>query len=135
MREFEEHKRMKPNASSAGMALFTMVAVLTAGCVVVVDGHERERRSDAEWSRSWGSTSRAEATSVDGSLALEVQSLIGLDPDLAGQDITVSSSGNVVTLHGRVAGLKLLEQAMRVAAAAPGVSRVVSRITVEMEGA
>lgn len=126
---------MKPNGHSAGMALFMIVAILTAGCVVVVDGHEREGRDDAEWSRSWGSASRAEAASTDGSLAREVQSLLGHDPDLSGQDITVSSSGNVVTLHGRVAGLKLLEKAMRVAAAAPGVSRVVSRLTVEMEGA
>lgn len=126
---------MNPNARRACMALFMMVAILTAGCVVVVDGHEREGRGDAEWSRSWGSTSRAETTSADSSLAREVQSLLGLDPDLAGEDITVSSSGNVVTLHGRVAELKLLEQAMRVAAAAPGVSRVVSRLTVEMEGA
>lgn len=126
---------MKPNASSAAMALFLIVTILTAGCVVVVDGHEREGRGDAEWSSDWGRTSRAEATSADGSLAREVQSLLGLEPDLAGEDITVSSSGDVVTLHGRVGELKLLERAMRVAAAAPGVNRVISRLTVEMEGA
>ncbi len=56
------------------------------------------------------------------------------DSALADEDITVSSSTDVVTLHGRLSDAALLEHALRVASGVPGVTRVVSRLTIEMEG-
>lgn len=107
-------------------ALALAAAAMTgAGCVFVVGdgGGDGYRRADVEW-----------ASSRDhGGLAREVESRIRMDSSLEREDITVSSTGDVITLHGRVSDLALLEHAMRVAAESPGVKRVVSRLTVTLE--
>ncbi|MGD9388614.1 MAG: BON domain-containing protein [Gammaproteobacteria bacterium] len=116
-------------------ALALCAATLAAsGCVVVVDGEGVHRgKSDVEWANV--SEPAAETSTVaDGSLAREVRSRFMADTSLAEQDITVSSSGDIVTLHGRLDDPVLLEHALRVASEVPGVTRVVSRLTVEMEG-
>ena len=115
-----------------GASLWT--AGLTAGCVVVVGEHDDLTRDDASWSGSWPeSGERMSLARVDEGLARQAQSRIASEPALAGEDITVSARGDVVTLHGRVPSLAKLEQAMNAAAGTPGVSRVVSRLTVERE--
>ena len=117
-------------------ALALCVATLAAGgCVVVVDGEgvHRAKSSDVEWADP--SEPAAETSAVaDGSLAREVRSRFMADTSLAEQDITVSSSADIVTLHGRLDDPVLLEHALRVASEVPGVTRVVSRLTIEMEG-
>lgn len=120
--------------SAAAMALTLAVAMTTAsGCVLVVGGERDVRRADVEWSSNREDGFTARSIGANGRLAREVGARISVDSALAGQDITVSSSGDVVTLHGRVNDIALLEHAMRVAADVPGVARVVSRLTVEME--
>lgn len=109
------------------------VALAAGGCVVVVDGEGVHRgTSDVEWAKV--SEPTPAATAEDGALAREVRSRFQADTALAEEDITVSSSGEVVTLHGRLSNAALLEHALGVAADVPGVSRVVSRLTIEMEG-
>lgn len=117
---------------NAGLCAVLLAAVLGSGCVLVVGGDGSGRGTDVEWS-TWERGSRAEPAAADGGLAREVQSRIRMDTALSAEDITVSSSGSVVTLHGRVGDLALLEHAMRVAGTVAGVTRVVSRLTVEME--
>lgn len=111
------------------------IAGAAAGCVLVVDGDGvRRGGSEVEWSSSNGANViTAEPSSASDSLARDVESRFGMDSQLAGEDITISSSADIVTLHGRLSEISLLEHAVRVAAETPGVARVVSRITVEME--
>jgi len=111
------------------------IAGMAAGCVLVVDGDGvRRGGSEVEWSSDGGgNVITAEPSSASDHLARDVESRFGIDSQLAGEDITISSSAGVVTLHGRLSDITLLEHAVRVAAETPGVSRVVSRITVEME--
>jgi osmotically-inducible protein OsmY len=103
------------------------------GCVLVVGDSGGANRGDVEWSSSRGHATSTRTVSVDGSLAREVESHIRLDSSLAGEDITISSAGAVITLHGRVSDIARLEHAMRTAAEVPGVTRVVSRMTVELK--
>ena len=131
--ENEVRMKVQLNSRKAGMLALVLALATTTGCVLVVGGDGDVRRADVEWdnSRDTGVTSRS--IGVDGRLAREVGARFSIDTALSGQDITASSSGDVVTLHGRVSDITLLEHAMRVAADVPGVARVVSRLTVEME--
>jgi osmotically-inducible protein OsmY len=107
---------------------------MMGGCVLVVGDRGGIGRGDVEWASSHDRAVPVETRSTNGSAAREVDSRIRMERMLADQDITVSSSGDIVTLHGRVSDIGLLEHAMRIAAESPGVRRVVSRVTVEMEG-
>jgi osmotically-inducible protein OsmY len=110
-------------------------AVTAGGCVLVVDGEGVHRgKSDVERARVSEPAPASSTAAADGALAREVRSRFSADSALAEEDITVSSSGDVVTLHGRLSDAALLEHALRVAAEVPGVGRVVSRLTIEMEG-
>lgn len=110
-------------------------AFAAGGCVLVVDGEGAHRaHSDVEWARVSEPARSTSTATADGALAREVRSRFTADSALAQEDITISSSGAVVTLHGRLSDAVLLEHALRVAAAVPGVERVVSRLTIEMEG-
>jgi osmotically-inducible protein OsmY len=110
-------------------------AAAAGGCVLVVDGDGVHRaKGDVEGARVSDPDPTSSTTAADGALAREVRSRFSADTALAGEDITVSSSGDVITLHGRLGDAALLEHALRVAAEVPGVSRVVSRLTIEMEG-
>ena len=124
----------RQNSRRAAIAIVAFGALLGSGCVVVVGGEGSQRRADVEWSNSRAGGSYAEPGRQDDALARELESRIRADTALAAEDISVSSSGSVVTLHGRVNELAMLEHVMRLAADAPGVTRVVSRLTVEMEG-
>lgn len=104
------------------------------GCVLIVDGDSgKARRADVEWESNPRQVTTVHAGVADGTLAREVEARIRLDDALSREDITISSTGDVVTLHGRLSNVALLERAMRMASEVPGVSRVVSRLTVEME--
>src|SRR6056297_3640488 len=118
-----------------GMLAIVAGALAATGCVLVIDGDGKPRQvSTVEWSDTGNSDLRLGPTREDESLAREVESRLRADSALADADLTVSSSGEMVTLHGRVGQLILLENAMRIAGETPGVERVVSRVTVESEG-
>lgn len=117
----------------ARIALVAASAALASGCVVVVGGEGNHRRADVEWSSDRDQAVAAAPLREDSALAREVESRIRVDTALAREDISVSSSGGTVTLHGRVGGLAALEHVVRVAADVPGVTRVVSRLTVDVE--
>lgn len=119
-----------------GLAVLVLagMALASGGCVLIVDGDSgKTRRADVEWESNTAQAETVYAGVADGTLAREVESMIRVDDELAREDITVSSIGNVVTLHGRLSEVTLLQRAMRIATEVPGVSRVVSRLTVEME--
>ena len=109
--------------------LLVAVAGLASGCVVVVG----DRGEGEDWAVHWAGSEEVDPAAPSNVLAREVSGRLSYEPGLAEQDITVSAREGVVTLHGRVDSLKVLEEAMNVAAAAPGVTRVVSRLTVVME--
>jgi osmotically-inducible protein OsmY len=98
------------------------------GCVVVVDGNGDV---DTEWASSY-SESRSEQAEADKAMARAVSDALAEDPQLAGQDISVSVYRDTVTLHGRALTPADLDRALKTAAATPGVSRVVSRLSVEV---
>ena len=125
-------KRVMDLRRAAVLALAATMSIAT-GCVLVVGNEGRPARGDVEWSAGWDRETTVAPTSVDHSLARDVEARLGMDSSLAGQDLTVSSSGDVVTLHGRVSDLALLDNAVRTAADVPGVARVVSRVTVDVE--
>jgi osmotically-inducible protein OsmY len=119
-----------------GIAVLVLAgaALAGSGCVLIVDGDSgKARRADVEWESNQGHAETVYAGIADGTLAREVESMFRADGELAREDITVSSIGDVVTLHGRLSSVTLLERAMRIASEVQGVSRVVSRLTVEME--
>jgi hypothetical protein len=117
---------------SALLGASLWAASLTSGCVLVVGEHDGFDH-DSDWSASWPGDSDGARVAEDQGLARAVSSRLSSDPALAGEDITVSARGSIVTLHGRVPSLDKLQHAMAAAAGEPGVSRVVSRLTVEME--
>lgn len=125
---------MRSIRRSSHMLLLTAVgALMTSGCVFVVGGNGKTDSGEVEWSTSRSSATPMQAPIADSRLAREVEARLKIDTALGDQDITVSSRGDVVTLHGRVNEVAILEHAMRVAADVPGVARVISRVTVEME--
>ncbi|MFU8894816.1 MAG: BON domain-containing protein [Gammaproteobacteria bacterium] len=125
--------------TGAAASLLAATTLLTTGCVFVVGGDGSKRNAEVEWAtdRDYSAAYQRSAAVgprvADGVLAREVQARLRIDSAVAAEDITVSSSGDVVTLHGRVSDVVLLEHVMRVAAEVPDVRRVVSRLTVEME--
>jgi osmotically-inducible protein OsmY len=126
--------QMKFHTTRMPALVMCALALAAGGCVLVVDGDGVHRdKSDVEWARV-SEPAPAASSAADGSLAREVRSRFSADTALAGEDITVSSSDDVVTLHGRLSDAALLEHALRVASEVPGVTRVVSRLTIEMEG-
>ncbi len=127
---------MNTGNKQLGLALLVLAGALaaTGGCVLIVDGDSgKARRADVEWASNQDQAETVYTGIADGALAREVESMIRVDDELVREDITVSSSGDVVTLHGRLSSIALLERAMRIASEVQGVSRVVSRLTVEME--
>jgi hypothetical protein len=125
--------RSKPRSSHMLLLAAAASMLMTTGCVFVVGGNGKTHGGEVEWSTSRSSATPMQAPVSDSRLAREVEARLKIDTALGGEDITVSSRGDVVTLHGRVSAVTLLEHAMRVAADVPGVSRVISRVTVEME--
>ena len=111
-------------------AVLVLAATVASGCVVVVDG---QKGSDEEWGVSWAGSQEVDRSAPGSEMARDVSGRIAAEPGLAGEDITVSSRDGVITLHGRVDSVDALVKAMDVAAAQPGVVRVVSRLTVVKE--
>jgi hypothetical protein len=109
--------------------LVAALAGFASGCVVVVG----DRGQDEEWGVHWAGSDEVDRSTPSDGLAREVSSRMAADPALAGQDITVSAREGVVTLHGRVDSVEALEDVMTLAAQTPGVTRVVSRLTVVRE--
>jgi osmotically-inducible protein OsmY len=105
------------------------LAGLLGGCVVVVG--DKDDGFDAGWASTYEeeADARRESNAV---MADRVSRRLAEVPELAAEDITVSASGEVVTLYGRLTDPARLQQAIAVAREVEGVGRVVSRITVEV---
>jgi hypothetical protein len=107
------------------------VAGLLGGCIVVVG--DKDDGFEAGWASSYEEESAARREDNDRLAELVMQKLDDV-PDLAEENITVSASGEVVTLYGRLRDTQRLEQAITAARGVEGVGRVVSRITVDIRG-
>jgi osmotically-inducible protein OsmY len=105
------------------------VASLLGGCIVVVG--DKDDGFEAGWASSYEEDSAARREDNDRLADLVMQKLDDV-PDLASEDITVSASGEVVTLYGRLRDPEQLQQAITAARGVAGVGRVVSRITVDV---
>ena len=106
-------------------------AGLLGGCVVVVGD------KDDGFEAGWASTYEEEATvrrESNAALADRVSQRLDEVPELSNEDISVSASGEVVTLYGRLTDPARLQQAIAAAGGVDGVTRVVSRITVDVRG-
>lgn len=77
-----------------------------------------------------GAVDPAEAATEAAALAERVRQALRDDAGVDTRDISVSASGNVITLNGRVPASRQRDQAVRTAAAVSGVGRVVNRLTV-----
>jgi osmotically-inducible protein OsmY len=126
--------RHVPRVRVAMVATGLALAGVASGCVMVVDGNGLDRGT-VEWTSASASSApvTARSATADGVLARDVQARFRIDSMIAAEDITVSSRGDTVTLHGRASNIDVLAHALRVAADTPGTARVVSRLTVEME--
>lgn len=109
--------------------LIPVVASVMAlqGCVVVVGDSGTETR----WASTWSEEQEVISAEND-KLAKEVSRLLAEDPMLSGKDLSVAARKGVVSLHGRVDSLAMLERAVSIASATPGVSSVISRMSVEV---
>lgn len=133
---FLEMEDMKTSMVIRRLSALAIIAAAVAatGCVLVIDGDGSPPRvSTVEWSDTGEGTVQAARSREEDVLAREVESRLRADSALADADLTVSASGQVVSLHGRVREMLLLENALRIAGETPGVQKVVSRVTVEME--
>lgn len=126
--------RHSPRMRVAMVATCLALASAASGCVLVVGGNGPDRGT-VEWASASASSApvTARSATADGVLARDVQARFRIDSMVAEEDITVSSRGHTVTLHGRASNVDVLGHALRVAADTPGAARVVSRLTVEME--
>jgi hypothetical protein len=77
-----------------------------------------------------GAVDPAEAATEAAALAERTRQALRDDASVDSRDISVSASGNVITLNGRVPSSRQRDQAVRTAAAVSGVGRVVNRLTV-----
>ena len=99
------------------------VAVGLAGCVVVISDDGIEAGTEAHWDGS----SRADAD-----LAVRVRDALRADPLLERSEFKVHVEGGVVTLRGEVEGTERFDRAIQLAKGVEGVSRVVSKLKVEV---
>lgn len=116
--------------SIARSMLLTMI-VLTTGCVIVVDGTEDS--PDAHWIGDYETKVEVRREEND-VLAQRVSERLAQESSLNLEDIKVSASNSVVTLHGRLHDVETLQQTMDIAGSVDGVRRVVSRITLDIRG-
>jgi osmotically-inducible protein OsmY len=113
------------------LSVFLMTVVFGTGCVIVVDGTDDS--PDAHWMASYESDSDARRESND-LLARKVSDRLAEETSFDAEDISVSASHKVVTLHGRLHDMASLEQVVDLAGGVDGVERVVSRITLDVRG-
>jgi len=108
-----------------------MILVFGSGCVIVVDGTDDS--PDAHWIGDFETNVEVRRESNE-QLATLVSERLAEETALSSEDITVSASNRVVTLHGRLNDVASLEQAVDIAGQVEGVDRVVSRITLDVRG-
>lgn len=118
------------NKISMVLAAFATAGLLN-GCILVVHDSEDGRDVDAGWASNYEdkATARRENNAV---LADRVSRKLDEVPELRAEDITVSATGEVVTLFGRMSSVDHLERALETARGVEGVERVVSRITLDI---
>lgn len=112
------------------MTTLVLAGLFTTGCIIVVD---EKGETDAEWIGSY-ETKVEVRTESDRILAQRVSERLATEPDLRLEDISVSASNEVITLHGRVYDMATFQQAVEAALQVDGVERVVSRLTLDVRG-
>lgn len=105
------------------LVLALVLCSMTA-CIIVV--HEGEDDVEATWVGNYSPTAE------DESLARHIGDAFEGDSTLGAEDLRVSVRRGVATLRGDVSDVAALERAVDVAASVEGVSRVVSRLTVDV---
>lgn len=113
------------------LSVFLMTVVFSTGCIIVVD--DTEDSPNAHWVASYETDSDARRESND-LLARKVSERLAEETSFDVDDISVSASNKVVTLHGRLYDMASLKQAVDIAGDVDGVERVVSRITLDVRG-
>ena len=106
------------------------MTLAASGCIVVV-GDKDDDGVEAGWISSYDEKATARRDS-NAELADRVSRRLDEVPALQAEDITVSASGEVVTLFGRLDDFASLQQAVTAAGEVDGVARVVSRITLDL---
>lgn len=115
----------RKNAIATTAVLASVLAL--QGCVVVVG----DSGSETRWASTW-SEEQEVISAENEKLAKEVSRLLAEDTMLAGKDLSVAARKGVVSLHGRVDSLAMLERAVSIASSASGVTSVISRMSVEV---
>jgi hypothetical protein len=108
-----------------------VAATMLSGCIVVVGDTDDESGVETGWIGSYDEKASARRES-NVELADRVSRRLDEIPALQAEDITVSASGEVVTLFGRLHDITALQQAVAAAGEVEGVGRVVSRITLDV---
>jgi osmotically-inducible protein OsmY len=113
------------------LAVALSMTLAASGCIVVVGDKGEDDGVEAGWISSYDEKATARRDS-NAELADRVSRRLDEVPALQAEDITVSASGEVVTLFGRLDDFTSLRQAVTAAGEVDGVSRVVSRITLDL---
>lgn len=109
-------------------SLIAAVSLATlSGCVVVVDGRDD---GEVKWASTWEAENKL-ANEANQELAKKVSLALAADESLAGDKISVSARRGAIALHGSVTSTDAVNRAMQLAAGVPGVTSVVSRLSVE----
>lgn len=104
--------------------VLALVLTLMTACIIVV--HEDEDDVEATWVGNYSPTAE------DESLAQHIGDAFDADATLDAENLRVSVRRGVATLRGEVSEVAALERAVEVAASVEGVTRVVSKLTVDI---
>ena len=105
-----------PRVAPTGMIIAMLLAALSCGaCATLV---------------MTGAVNPTESAREAGELADAVRSALAANGNVDGEAISVSASGNVVTLNGTVRSAQERQEAIRTSAAVDGVGRIVDRLSV-----
>ncbi len=115
------------NTKIIASLLATASLATLSGCVVVVDGRDD---GEVKWASTWEAENEL-ATEANQDLARQVSAALAADKSLAGEKINVSARRGAIALHGSVASTDAVNRALQLAAGVPGVTSVVSRLSVE----
>lgn len=116
---------MKTKLIASVVAAASLVTL--GGCVVVVDGRDD---GEVKWASTWEAENEM-ATEANQELARKVSAALAGDETLAGEKISVSARRGAIALHGTVFSADAVNRALQLAAGVPGVTSVVSRLSVE----
>jgi osmotically-inducible protein OsmY len=113
---------------------FLLVVAMSAasGCVIVVAEEGIDSGWAGDYDDEWGERIHSHDRQVNTSvLADDVVTRLRSDYTVGESDIRVAERDGVVTLHGRVDDVRVVERALEIAEATPGVEAVISRLVID----